>query len=349
MCERYPEDEESEKAREGTAAHWYVSETLFGRSVKVGDVAPNGVPIDAEMVDCGDVLIRHARSLPIGELLVEGRLRITSVHPTDCWGTVDVGHVLRDQRRLTIVDYKYGHRYVDAFRNWQLMLYAIGILDELGVSAEDRRYWTINLVIVQPRSYHPTGPIRTWTLGGPALLKYTEQLRRAATVAMLADAPLQTGPHCRDCSARHACPALHQAAALSVDVAHEQTPMELSPIALGLELRYLMAAEARIKARRDALEEMVLGMMRSGRDVPLFKADYSSGRRKWKLPAAQAAAMGDMFGVDLRKPLDVITPTQAEASGVPREIILQMSDQPRGSMKLVPVTDDTVARAFGDE
>ena len=162
---------------------------------------------------------------------------------------------------------------------------------------------------------------------------------------------MRTGEHCRNCSARHACPALMRSAALSVDIAHEQTPMDLTPAALGLELQYLTVALARIKARHDALEEQGLGLVRSGQDVPLWAGSYSSGRERWNRPAEQVAVLGDMWGVDLRSPMAVITPAQARKAGIEDMVVQAYAERPRGSLKLVPVSDDKVSRAFarGDE
>lgn len=346
MQERYPEDVTSPTAAEGIAAHWYVAETLLGRSVAVGDGTPS---VDAEMIDAGNSMVRDVRAVLAANtgcvVRVEERVQMTCVHP-DCWGTPDAYMLNMGERRLYVWDYKYGHRFVDAHRNWQLILYAIGVLESEGVPIDDWKHWSIVLTIVQPRNYSPVGPIREWKIGGPALVKYIDPLRRAAIEASQPGAHLRTGDHCRDCSGRHACPALLRSAALSVDIAHEQTPMELTPQALGLELLYLRNAEKRIKARADALEEQVLGQMRGGTDVPLWKADYSAGRERWKQPADQVAMLGDLWGIDLRKPADCITPNQARKAGVGDAVVRAFSEQPRGSMRLVPVTDASVSRAF---
>src|SRR5580658_4847961 len=118
MEERYPEDTESEAAREGTAAHHYLSETLLGRQVNVGDVAPNGVPITSEMVIGAramiqDVLRIHGTTR--GELLIEQRLNMTSVHAL-CWGTADGVFIDLQGGHIIVWDYKFGHRYVDPYR-----------------------------------------------------------------------------------------------------------------------------------------------------------------------------------------------------------------------------------------
>lgn len=341
MQERYPEDDTSPHAAEGHAAHWWVAEALSGREHPAGAEAPNGLALDVEMIDCGRTMVADVRGVG-GTVRVEERVTIHTVHD-DCWGTPDAYVMERDVRRLTVWDYKYGHRYVDAYRNWQLILYAIGILESEGIPQDEWGHYALSLTIVQPRNYHPDGPVRSWSIGGPALVKYVEPLRRAATEASMPGAQLRTGDHCRDCSARHACPALARSAALSVDIAHEQTPMDLTPAAMGRELAYLTAAMARIKARHDALEEQTLAAIRAGQDVPLWKGTYSAGRERWKVPPEQVAILGDMWGVDVRAPLAVLTPAQARKAGLD---IAGFTERPTGALRLEPVTDGAVSRAF---
>ena len=52
----YPE-EDGPEAREGTAAHYFATEALQGRVHAVGTLAPNGHPIDVDMVEHGQMLI----------------------------------------------------------------------------------------------------------------------------------------------------------------------------------------------------------------------------------------------------------------------------------------------------
>lgn len=92
-----------------------------------------------------------------------------------------------------------------------------------------------------------------------------------------------------------------------------------------------------------------MGLIRAGRDVPMWKGSYSNGRERWKLPAGQVAMLGEMWGVDLRKPEDVITPAQARKAGLDDEVVAGFAERPTGALKLVPVTDDTVSRAFARE
>lgn len=353
----YPSPEDSPEAREGTAAHFYVTELLSGRDVPLGAVAPNGHPIDAEMVDCAQGILIDVRDTmkAAGEidLRVERRVSMAQhVHPS-CFGTPDVVLVDRTNKALHVWDYKYGHRFVDATRNWQLMLYAIGVLEGMGYDASTAfddprsfRGWRISVTIAQPRNYDSVGPMREWYLSGERLADHLPGLRLAAGEAMAPGAVYQTGEHCRDCSGRHACPALQKAGAIAMDVSLQAQPVDLPPHAVGLELRQIMDAEARLKARRTGLEEQALGLIRGGTLVPFFTTEHTSGRENWTVPAPQVFALGTLYGVDLRKPVEPITPAQARKAGIDSDAMAEMARKPMGALRLTRVNDDAAKLAF---
>jgi hypothetical protein len=357
----HPAPEDTPEAREGTAAHHYVAELLNGRDVAVGAVAPNGHPIDAEMVDCAQAILIDIRDTmraagPNAVLRVEQRVHALSVHEHN-YGTPDAYLIDRTAKALHIWDYKYGHRFVDAVRNWQMIDYAIGVFDAEGLSpvtAFDHSLdhwngWRVSLTIAQPRNYDPIGPMREWHTTGEVLRDtYLPRLRQSAFEAMQPGAALTTGDHCRDCSARHVCPALQRAGAIAMDVSLHAQPVVLTPHAVGLELRQIEDAIARLKARQTGLEEQALGMLRGGTRVPFFTASHASGRERWKVPAAEAFALGDMLGVDLRKPQEAVTPAQARKAGIDAAVIQAYAETPKGALRLSRVDDDSANLAFGD-
>jgi hypothetical protein len=278
-------------------------------------------------------------------LWVEERVTMECVHK-DCWGTPDIYLLNTRDHVLDVWDYKYGHRYVDTFQNYQLMLYAMGILECNGVSVPDWRGWRITLHIAQPRSFHPEGPYRSWYLSGEALADWVPSFKQAATAATQPGAAFTTGDHCRNCPGLLHCDAALRSGMSAIDVSLLARPLELSPLGLGVLLSLLKDAEKRIKMLADAAEESVLGLLRSGSDVPLWKADYSAGRERWTQEPGEVFALGDMWGVNLRKPPEPITPAQARKLGVDKDVIAAFSDKPRGSLALVQVTERYVTKAF---
>lgn len=363
LQQQYPDPEDSDEAREGTAAHWYVSELLNGRDVLPGAVAPNGVPINAEMVDCAQALLVDVRDTfrtwPGAELYVEQRFFMPRVHPEN-WGTPDVVLIDRASRAFHVWDYKYGHRFVDACGNWQLIDYALGVAEFLGLDPDvaydhpqSFRGWRISLTVAQPRNYSQIGPMREWYISGEGLRDRLAGMRSAAYEAMAPGAPYTTGEHCRDCSGRHVCPALQRAAALAMDVSLQAQPVNLPPHAVGLELRYIDDAIARLEARRTGLEAQALGMIRGGTLVPFYSTEYASGREKFTVPVAEVFALGDMLGAEFRKEPEAITPNQARTAlkklGIDGEVISSYAEKPRGALRLVRVNDDAAKLAFQQE
>lgn len=354
----YPQPDDSPEAREGTAAHHYVTELLQGRDVALGAVAPNGHPIDAEMVDCAQGILIDVRDTwkanPQAVLHVERKVSMAHHIHEACFGTPDVVLIDVAARLLFVWDYKYGHRFVDAMRNWQLLAYAIGALEAAGFysghpSGHPQSWtgWRIIATIAQPRNYHAIGPMREWQTTGEALAtEFLPRLRASAFEAMDPAAGYQTGEHCRDCSGRHACPALQRAGAIAMDVSLQAQPVDLPPHAVGLELRQIEDAIKRLEARKTGLEEQALGLIRGGTGVPFYSAEHASGQERWAIPAPQVVALGKIFDVDLRKEA-TMTPNQARKAGVPDVAMDGMSERPRGALRLVRVRDDAAQLAFG--
>lgn len=354
LMQLYPEPDDSPESREGTAAHWYVTETLQGRDPGAGAIAPNGVPIDAEMVDSAQGILVDVRDSmrahPAAILRVEHRVYMPTVHEQN-WGTPDVTLVDVAAKWVGLWDYKYGHRYVDPAGNWQLVDYALGVLREFAY-VSDWPNWRVSLNIAQPRNYHASGPIREWQTDGLKLLdEYQPQLYEAAAAAMGSEPELRTNENCRDCSARFDCPALHAAGAIAMDVALKAPPVNIPPAAVGLTLRQIDDAITRLDALKTGLEQHALGLIRSGQRVPFFSAEHTTGREKWACPASEILALGEIMGVPgLQKPIDAITPGQARTAftkaGVDASVIDAYAERPRGALRLVRVDDNAAKLAF---
>lgn len=349
MLRLYPEScGDPEAAAEGTAAHWAAARMVRGEPVAEGDVDPDGTVIDEDMLEAAglyaaDVLSTCA-ALGI-QPIVEAPVSIPSVHPL-CWGTPDAWAYDPREGVLYLWDFKYGHRFVEVFQCRQLVCYASGILDLLGIDGLSDQRVRLDARIVQPRSYHRDGPIRSWRCVASDLRGLVNQLRDAALDAM-SDAPTyRPGDQCRDCAGRHACSALQAVALHVVDQASADLPLNLPPGALGRELRYLQQAADLLNARLSGLEQEALRLLRLGEKVPGWMAQQSKGREVWTKPPAEVLALGELFGVSLAKdPPALLTPKQAREL-IDASVINAYSESPRGAMKLVPMTETQVAKVF---
>lgn len=350
LARLYPQDEDSQDAREGTASHWAGQELLTSRDVDVGQVAPNGVVLDVDMIEGAEMYQRAVREIvpaPAGH--IEQRVDCSNVHP-HMWGTPDFWHYDPVQRTLYVFDYKYGRRFVEVFENWQLIAYVAGILWELAL---DDRELLVQMTIVQPRSYHRDGPVRTWRVRAVDLRPYVNRLSGGAHAAVRddgtynPDALCTVNPGCRDCTGRRACPALHRAAMADVDLAEAPVPFDLPPAAVGVELRMIQHAMDLLKARASGLEEQAKVAMMSGVDVPWFRLERAQGREKWTRPVAEVLALGSLLGLNLAKPPEAITPTQARKLGLSADLTATYAGRSSGELELIPDNGSKARKVFG--
>lgn len=358
MEARYPEDTESEAAREGTAAHWALEQILRGHpDPAIGTLAPNGYPVTREMTEGVRPLVDDIRSTlaaasPGSVLRIEEYVSAAeTIHP-DNGGTPDCYLLDRLNRRLHIWDFKYGHRQHDPFRHWQMVNYGGAIMDSEGFTFDDILTHNYTFTIGQPRAYHPDGPVREWHAPGSVVGPMLLQLRVAAHASSVAipDAPCQTGPHCRDCRAAWDCVANQRVGGASMDVAYAQQSTGMDAAALGLELRMIDAARDRLKARGEALEARVMGLQRNGQNVPHWTLGSTSPRKVWRDGTeSEVALMGDLQGVNVRKAeTPLVTPVQAAKLGLDQAVIDEYAYTPKGSPKLEPCDEGSAARVFGN-
>lgn len=58
----YPQ-EDTDETREGTAAHWVLAQTLNGHTVAVGDMDPDGTPVDRDMIMAAREFAEHIKGV----------------------------------------------------------------------------------------------------------------------------------------------------------------------------------------------------------------------------------------------------------------------------------------------
>ena len=351
MNQAYPQADTPETL-EGHAAHWVFAEMLAGRIVCEGQVAPNGVVVTEEMVEGAELVVDTVRArIPAGvPLHVEERVAIARIHP-QCFGTPDIWAYVTQTGVLEVIDYKFGHRFVDEYENDQGIAYTAGIIDHLaelmqkGPGLIDQMI-KVNFTVIQPRCFYKGAPVRTWSVLASDLRGHINQLAGAAELALMPNPPAVTNSECRDCPGRHACPALQQAAYADAEFATRSSPVELAPAAASLELRMMEHALERLQSRVEGMREAVATYIRQGHAVPWHRAEQGYGRTQWTIPAEQVVAMGSLMGVDLSKN-GAKTPTQAKKAGVDEAVIKAYSVTPLGSIKLVPDNPADARRVFG--
>lgn len=348
MQEAHPDpDPDGPEAREGTAAHWTALDVMLatGEVPAIGTLAPNGYPVDRAMLEGGEMLVEA-----VGDRTgVRIEQRVTphaTIHPS-CDGTPDAYLVDRDAKHVHVWDYKYGHKYVQARGNWQGVSYLAGVFEGAGVTRFGLSEWTASFTVVQPRCYHSDGPVRTWRVKGPEMQVLFDRLRQAALAAVNPHATTRTGDHCYKCTAAWDCEAHLRSGQTAIDTVGTQVPLRMGPAALALWKHQVDTAAARLKSISDAVDERILGQLRGGQIVPGYGIGSTSPLERWRNPSA-AAQMGDMMGVDLRKPDPaLVTPKQARKMGVDSTVIDAYAETPTGTQKLVKTDSDAALAVFG--
>ena len=344
-----PEEADTDVRRSGTACHWLAQEVWNGRNPAEGSLAPNGRVLTEEMFDAVDmyldVLRAWQRKNNRADILVEQPVPCDHIHPLMADGTPDAAQVDMIARVIRVGDLKFGFKFVEVWENWQLMIYASALLRWWGISGLDEQHWWVELTIVQPRSYHRDGQVRTWRVRATDLRAY---INIAIAAAAQAGGDCTVNPGCTDCPGRHACMTLQNSAASAIEQSYGSVPLELTPAAVGDELRRLAEAMRYMEARITGLQTQAESMLRGGSVVPGWRLGAGYARETWRegsesLVLALAAYYGNP---QLAKPTRAITPNQARKAGLPADVVAVFAHKPSTGVKLIKQDPNEAKKAF---
>ena len=317
----YP-DSSSEFAAEGTVAHELASECLISGADpalligKPATVDGFDFTIDETMVDHVKDYMKLVREYAEGgELMVEQRVGIGHLTGEDgAGGTSDV--IIIKGSEIIIIDLKYGTGVrVDANANPQLMLYALGALNEYELVGD---FDTVTMVVHQPRLNH----VGEYSIPVEQLLAFGDDVRNAADKVRSPDADLAPGEkQCKFCKAKATCPALRAEMAEVVggsadlsefaDLVPQEITSETSDNYLPVAMSKVEMVEQWCKAVRAETERRLL----AGQPVTGYKlVQGRAGNRDWKDPKAVEEMMKKTFRMrdDQVYDLKLISPTKAE-------------------------------------
>ena len=388
-------DSSSIYADEGTAAHEVAAMCLnekrnavayVGRIIQVGKRA---IEVTDDMADHVQTYVDNIRDYAKGSdsLLVEVRVNYAArlaVAKEEGFGTSDV--VILHGDEIQVHDLKFGRgEEVDAENNVQMMLYALGALDEYDGLAGD--FSRVRMVIHQPRIKRAPSE---WSCSVEDLVKFAATARSAAcTVAnaeaekdrqVLLDVYVRPGEkQCRWCKAKATCPSLRREALDGMTDKQPATPEEFADMTLlpigdaGMHadtawLAAMMAKADLIEGWLTAVRAEVERRLLSGTPVAGYKVVQGKmGNRSWTSKAeAEETMKGMRLKLDEMYDYSIISPTAAEkllAKDSPRrwsklQALIQrtegkpsvapLSDK-RPALEMKPVADDFAeVQAFDD-
>jgi hypothetical protein len=315
-------DTSSEFAAEGTLAHEVAAKCLESGAEPSGLIGHKfnidgfDFTVDQSMADHVKDYMKLVREYAEGgELLVEKRVGIGHLTSEEgAGGTSDA--IIIKGTEIIIIDLKYGMGVrVDASENPQLMMYALGALNEYEVLGD---FDTVTMVIHQPRLNH----VSEYSIHIDKLLEFGEDVRHAADKIQWENPTFNPGEkQCRFCKAKATCPALRAEMAEVVGGAADISDFaDMIPNAVSSETsdNYLPIAMSKVemveqwcKAVRAETERRLL----AGQPVTGYKlVQGRAGNRDWK----DAKAVEDMMKKTFRMRDDqvydfkLISPTKAE-------------------------------------
>lgn len=302
-----PTSDEEDFQVEGTAAHEIASICLEEGSdawEKIG-LTINGIEVTSEMTVAVQVYLDQCRKF-IGEGRVHGiehRFHRPDLHEL-YFGTSDFWSYNPVEAVLNVTDYKHGIGIpVDVVGNDQIRYYAYGLLDMF----PDARL--IQLWIVQPRGFHPDGPVRRWVITAEELCEWAESTLLSAMNEIEMNGDLQAGPWCRFCPAKLLCPVLTGmfGAAMRADI---REAVNINDNTLGVQFQAVQGVKFYIKA----LEKEVFNRLNSGHEIEGIKLVNQKANRVWKEGAAEKIAAEAFADKVYTKP-ELLGPAEIEKLG----------------------------------
>lgn len=324
--------------------------------------------VDLDMAGHVQTYIDNIRGYAEGnELMIERRVDFSPyLGFPDCFGTSDAIIIADKGLELQIHDLKYGMGVrVDAENNEQLMLYALGALNEFGMVGDFQKF---RLVIHQPRVLH----LSEWVLSLDDLLAFAVQAAQATEKIVNGCTDLNPGDkQCRWCKAKAICPALtaHVLATVAEDfVALDEPVSEQLDTAIdcinsanNLRLANCLDAVDLIEGWCKAIRAKVESELFAGNVVPGYKLVQGRlGNRSWK-NEAEAEATFKKMRLKLEEMYDfkLISPTTAEKLAKSKVIgprqwpaVQELMSRAAGKPSVAPLSDKRPALdviAVGDE
>ena len=212
------------------------------------------------------------------------------------FGSADL--IGRIDDRAIVLDWKFGSGViVNAEENYQGMFYAAAAM------RTEKTKWAfdgakeIEIIIVQPPE------MRRWVTTPQRIAEFEMQLALAVKEASRKEARMESGSHCRWCAAKPTCPLMTGAVARSTQIALKN----LNPEHIATYLQQADMLEDWIKDLRDLAHQM----LESDVAVPGYKLVAKRAIRQWANEHEAAIALSTK-GISPHKPLEVISPAQAE-------------------------------------
>lgn len=300
LSEDAPPQRESVYALEGTEAHSCLEFLLKNRSNFPGAMLMAKKKYPADMLEHGKeaalYIMERSERMPDADFLCESRVDASPFTCADQFGTLDAA-IVQEFGRLVVIDYKYGAGVAvdpegyDGRGNSQLVYYALGIS-----YAYEHNFSEVELVVIQPRAYHPSGnTTRSFVMSMDALLEWEDTFLDGVLFAQSAalhkgtnafNAFLKAGDWCRFCPAATICPILKDEALRDAQIAfsdsHGIDSMPEPKLIQIPDLGVILDACDRLDSWIARVREHAFHVLNRGEEVRGFKLVQKKSTRRWR-------------------------------------------------------------------
>lgn len=371
LCESLPPELPTRYAEEGTAAHklaeYFLTHKIYEPSKAAFDDWSAVLPeryrqyYSQEMVEHVQVYTEYIQQqLQLGDIraaYVEQVYNLDWLCP-GIWGTCDFV-IVKANGIVKVIDFKYGAGVVvEAKDNPQLMLYGL----MAGKNPLDHKYRTdlVDLTIVQPRAYHPEGPIRHQSaIPYSKLLKWGKNtVKKAVVETGDSKASLRCGDWCKFCRANCICPEKKQEIMEVTQAEFLPDKKEvILPVVESLSIEqaaqvYLLSQS--INSWVSSVASYLKNRLEKGEICDPVKLVRGRGTRKW-FDNKKVEEMAKLLGIDVYTAPRLKSPAQVEklvkknkANAVafenlwtkePGGLSLALADDPREAVKVNAIAD----------
>lgn len=326
----------SAAAEQGTAAH-ALAEHKLRRALKQRSKRPVSTWIDDEMETLTDDYVAYVQehislareTCGDPQVLIEQRLDFSHVVPGG-FGTGDC--VIIAEPTLQIIDLKYGQGVlVEAERNPQLMLYALGALHTFGDLYDIER---VAVTIYQPRR----GNVDTWEISVTELEHWAEaEVKPKAELAAAGEGEFCPGSWCQFCKIAPTCRARAEAnlalARLEFAPPAELSDSEIADVLARIPQLKTWAADVEAYALSQAVNQGVVFegfKLVAGRSIRKYTSETDVAA------AAEAAGYRDIWD---RKLITLTAMERLMGKPAFNEILGDLVTKPAGKPTLVLASD----------
>lgn len=271
LCAKMPPKPSSKYADEGTLCHNAIAEILEKElspeqmiDFKYKDHEMTQELLESKIYPALDLLDEVDPNAEM-QFTVESEVDFGDFLP-GVFGSADVIGRIGD--RAIVLDWKFGSGViVNAEENYQGMFYAAAAMRTAKTKWAFEGATEIEIIIVQPPE------MRRWVTTPDRIARFEMQLSLAVKEAQNKEARMESGSHCRWCSAKPTCPLMTGAVARSTQIALKN----LNPEHIAVYLQQADMLEDWIKDLRELAHQMLESDIR----VPGYKLVAKRAIREW--------------------------------------------------------------------